>query len=381
MTNTHFSLATMALAATVALALTGCSGDYAFAGPPGGSVVGTPGTDPLFGVTVFTFAPENPFVTGFYNDFWYIDPGRDSDDGPGGTQGPIFADTIQALAAAGFSGWLIKEGTPTHIEVNNQYPLMLSFMSQWFRRNADGTRLRERDQFGFLIWSPKSLDINFVTAPVERLIDPQTNRIFYQVNRQEYPNGSEGSVMFGWSSPPPRSPGDFPSPQSRFLNRNYSELGMVLLTRLLPAGSPQLTQALGVAINDTEINENVENMGAIPQNIGGGFTAVPTPTGVFGDLYAIAYKDGAVIQPTSPGHSEEEAVVEYSRHLGSVQSNLVAHGVGLNSGVIGSIMDPEMAIFQNGYGYSFVQDDLDALSTKHLPGKDRDPNEEEQTTP
>jgi len=64
-----------------------------------------------------------------------------------------------------------------------------------------------------------------------------------------------------------------------------------------------------------------------------------------------------------------------------VQSNLVAHGVGLNSGVIGSIMDPEMAIFQNGYGYSFVQDDLDALSTKHLPGKDRDPNEEEQTTP
>lgn len=366
-----------AFVSTLALVGTGCEGS--FAGPPGGSAVGTPGTEPLFGVTVFTFAAENPSVTGFYNDIWYIDPGRDSDDGPGGTQGPIFADTIQALAAAGFTGYLIKEGAPTHIEVNNQYPLMLSFMSQWFRRNADGTRIRERDQFGFLIWSPKSLDINFVTAPVEQLIDPNTFRILYVVDRQTYPNGSPGSVMFGWTSPPATSPGDFPSPQSRYLNRNYNEVGCVLLTRLLPAGAPQLTQALGVTINDNTDNENVENLGAVPQNAGGGFTSVPTPTGVFGDLYADAYKRAPVIKPTNPNHEEEEAVVEYSRHMGALHSNLIAQALGLNSGTVGSIMDPKQAIFQNGFGYSFVQNDLNSLDTMHLPGMNRDPFA--QTTP
>ncbi|MBE7491317.1 MAG: hypothetical protein HS108_06115 [Planctomycetes bacterium] len=350
---------------------TGCDGK--FAGPPGGSAVGTPGTEPLFGVTVFTFACENPTITGFYNDVWYIDPGRDSDDGPGGTIGAWFADTIQALATAGFTGYLIKEQSPTHIEVNNQYPLMLSFMSQWFRRNADGTRIRERDQFGFLIWSPKSLDINFVTAPVERIVLP-SGQVIYTVNRQAYPAGSQGSVMFGWTSPPPNSPGDFPPPQSRFLNKNYSECGMVLLTRLLPAGAPQLTQAMGVTMNDNENNENVENLGAVPQNAGGGFTQVPTPTGVFGDLFADAYKQAPVLKPTTPGHTEEEAVVEYSRHLGALHTNLIAQAIGLNSGKVGTLMDPKQVIFQNGYGYAFIQEDLNALDTKHLPGKGRDPN-------
>lgn len=357
--------------ASLALVGTGCDGK--FAGPPGGSAVGTPGTEPLFGVTVFTFAVENPLITGFYNDVWYIDPGRDSDDGPAGVNGAWFADPIQALAAAGFSGYLIKEQSPTHIEVNNQYPLMISFMCQWYRRNADGTRIRERDQFGFLVWSPKSLDINFVTAPVERIVTPQ-GQVLYVVNRQAYPAGAQGSVMFGWTSPPPNSPGDFPPPQSRFLNKNYSECGMVLLTKLLPAGAPQLTQALGITINDNVDNENVENLGAIPQNAGGGFTAVPTPTGVFGDLFAIDYKAAPVLQPTTPGHTEEEAVIEYSRHLGALHANLVTQAVGLNSGQVGSIMDPAQVIWQNGYGYSFVQNDLNDLDTRHLPGAGRDPN-------
>ncbi len=355
------------------LALTGSGCDGKFAGPPGGSAVGTPGTEPLFGVTVFTFAVENPLITGFYNDVWYIDPGRDSDDGPGGVVGAFFADTIQALATAGFSGWLIKEQSPTHIEVNNQYPMMLSFMSQWFRRNADGTRIRERDQFGFLVWSPKSLDINFITAPVERIVTP-SGQVLYVVNRQAYPAGSQGSVMFGWTSPPPNSPGDFPPPQSRFLNKNYSEVGLVLLTKLLPAGSPQLSQALGETIGDNTNNENVENLGAIPQNAGGGFTAVAKPTGVFGDLYALDYKAAPVLKPTTPGHTEEEAVIEYSRHLGALHSNLIAQAVGLNSGEVGTIMDPGQVIWQNGFGYSFIQNDLNALDTMHLPGKGRDPN-------
>jgi hypothetical protein len=355
----------------VVASLAGCDGK--FAGPPGGSAVGSPGTDPLFGVTVFTFYAENPAVTGFYNDIWYIDPGRDSDDGPGGVTGPIFADTIQALSTAGFSGWLVKEPNTTHIEVNNQYPLMLSFMSQWFRRNANGERIRERDQFGFLVWSPKSLDINFVTAPVEFYVD-QAGRYHFQVNRQAYPTGSIGSVLHQWNSPPPTSPGDFPPPQSRFLNKNYSEIGLVLLTKLLPAGSPQLSQALGETIGDNIENENVENLGAIPLNAGGGFTPVPKPTGVFGDLYAIDYKSAPVLKPTTPGHTEEEAVIEYSRHLGALHSNLIAQAVGLNSGVVGTIMDPGQVIFQNGFGYSFIQADLAALDTTHLPGKDRDPN-------
>jgi hypothetical protein len=158
------------------------------------------------------------------------------------------------------------------------------------------------------------------------------------------------------------------------LNKNYNECGCVLLTRLLPAGSPQLTQAMGVTINDVVGNDNVENLGGVPQNQGGGFTAVPTPTGVFGDLYAEAYKQGPVLKPTTPGHDEVEAVVEYSRHMGALHTNLIAQAIGLNSGKVGTLMDPEQAIFQNGFGYSFVQEDLNALDTLHLPGKGRDPN-------
>jgi hypothetical protein len=37
-------------------------------------------------------------------------------------------------------------------------------------------------------------------------------------------------------------------------------------------------------------------------------------------------------------------------------------------------MDPQQVTFQNGFGYSFIQADLSALDTMHLPGKNRDPN-------
>lgn len=365
-----------------ALALTGSGcGEGKFAGPPGGSSTGAIGVDPLFGATVFTFAPENPQITGFHVDYWYIDPGRDSDDGPGGVIGAWYADTIQSLRTAGFSGWIIQTGSVTNIEVNFQYPLMLSFMSQWFRRNADGSRIRERDQFGALVWSPKSLDICFVTAPVERyVIPPAPGQVVYYVRRNTYPsNVSLQSVIFGYTSPPPNSPGSFPPPQSRFLSNNYSEVGCVLLTKLLPAGSPQLTQALGISLDDTsgsptkQGNENVENLGAIPQQQGGGFTSVPTPTGVFGDLYAIAFKKAPVVQPNTPGHTVEEAVIEFSRHMGALNANLVAKAIGLISSETGSIMDPKQVIFLNGYPYSFVQKDLDTLDKQLLPGSGRDP--------
>jgi hypothetical protein len=357
-----------------ALATTSTGCDGAFAGPPGGSAVGTPGTDPLFGVTVFTFAVENPIITGFYNDVWFIDPGRDSDDGPAGVTGNWFADSIQALATAGFTGWLTKEQSPGLIEVNNQYPLTLSFMSQWFLRNGDGSRKKEFEVFtGNIVYSPTSLDINFVTAPVQRIVLPGGQVVFY-VDRQSYPTGASGSAIFGWTSPPANSPGDFPPPQSRFLNKNYSEIGCVLLTKLLPAGSPQLTQALGVTLTDNTNNENVENLGAIPQNAGGGFAAVASPTGVFGDLFALDFRNAPVIQPTTPGHDEFEAVIEYARHYGALHTNLIAQAVGLSSGVVGTLTDPEMVVWQNGFGYSFIQADLDDLDKLHLPGEDRDPN-------
>jgi hypothetical protein len=60
--------------------------------------------------------------------------------------------------------------------------------------------------------------------------------------------------------------------------------------------------------------------------------------------------------------------------MGALHTNLIAQAIGLNSGKVGTLMDPEQAIFQNGFGYSFVQEDLNALDTLHLPGKGRDPN-------
>lgn len=375
-----------ALVATLtlgSLSLVGAGCDGKFAGPPGGSSTGSVGVDPLFGATPFTFAPENPLITGFYDDFWFIDPGRDSDDGPGGVQGVWYADTIQAMQTAGFPGWIVKGPTVSNIEVNFANPLMLSFMSQWFRRNADGTRIRERDQFGLLVWSPKSLDICFVTAPVEQVVVAVQGgqQITYSTRRSVYPaNVSPQSVMFGYTSPPANSPGAFPPPQSRYLTRNFSEIGLVLLTKLLPAGSPQLTQSLGISIDDTagqpnkQGNENVENLGAVPQQQGGGFTSVPAPTGVFGDLYALAYKKAPVVQPNTPGRTMEEAVIEYARHLGCLHANLIAKAVGLISAEANSITDPKQVIFLNGYPYSFVQKDLDTLDKLQLPGSGRDPN-------
>jgi hypothetical protein len=356
----------------LALAGSGCDGK--FAGPPGGSAIGTPGTYPLFGVTPFTFSAENPGETGFYNDIWFIDPGRDADDNVAG-QIIILADTIQAMQTANFSGFLTNLTDALHIEVNFQYPTMLSFMSQWFRRNGDGSRIKERDAFGFLVWSSKSLAINFITAPVEPFFTPPPVRLVYGVDRLTYPNGLPGSVLAGWTSPPWTQPGEFPPPQNRFLSKNFSELGLVTLTKLLPAGSPQLTQSLGLPMADNPDNENVENAGAIPIQavVGGTFSTITAPTGVFGDLYALAYKSAPVIKPTSPGHTELEAAIEYSRHMGALQTNLVTQMIGLASGKQGTLTDPDQVVWQNGYGYTFDQNDLDDLNTKHLPGKDRDP--------
>lgn len=362
------------------LAFTGAGCDGKFAGPPAGSVTGTPGTDPLFGATVFTFAAENPAVTGFYNDVWYIDPGLDSDEGPAGIPN-YTADTMQTLMLASFKGWITGAGNPSHIEVNNWYPLMLSFMSQWYRRNADGTRIRERNQFGIIEWSPKSLNINFLTAPVRQRTLPG-GIIVYDVNRNIFPAGLPGSTIFRWTTQPHSSPGDFPSPVRQFLSNQFSEVGCVLISALLPAGSPQLTQAMGIGIQDspgtmgnppTLGNLNTETIGTIPQTVGGGAAPVPLPTGFFGDTYGKAYRKAPVVQYDTAGHDKMEAVVEWCRHSGAVHSNLVAICIGLISDETGTIMDTKQVIFQNGYPYHFAQKDIDKMNKLLLPGEGRDP--------
>ncbi|MCC6574217.1 MAG: hypothetical protein IT462_10540 [Planctomycetes bacterium] len=386
------ALPALVLAASLGvLALAGSGCDGKFAGPPAGSVTGTPGTDPLFGVTVFTFTVENWNETGFYNDVWYIDPGLDTDDGPTGQPNWV-ADTITVLQVAGMKGWITGDPAPTHIEVNNQYPLMLSFMSQWYRRNADGTRIRERDQFGQIQWSPKSLNINFLTAPVRfRQLpgNPFPIRI-WDVLRSQFPAGIPGSMIFLWNSQPHNSPGDFPSPVRQFLSKQFSEVGTVLIDALVPSGSPQLTNALGVAIQDSPGsfgnpnvlgNENTETIGTIPRNVGGGPAAVPIPTGVFGDKFAKAYRAAPVVQYDSPGHDPIEAVVEYCRHCGALHSNLICQCIGLISNEAGTIMDTKQVIFQNGYPYAFAQKDVDTMSKLLLPGKGRDPRPPAQQNP
>jgi hypothetical protein len=356
------------------LALGGAGCDGKFAGPPGGSAIGTPGLHPLYGVTPFSFQFERPTETGFYNDVWFIDAGRDADDGPSGRI-VIIADSIDSMETATFSGFMTNGPDPRVVEGNYVYSMMVSLMSQWFRRNGDGSRILELDQFQQLVWSDKSLDINFILAPLEVFIVEPPTRWYYAINWIIYPDSPLGQLP-GWSSPPPEQIGGTPAPQRRFMSRDYNEIGLVNVGSMLPAGSPLLTQSLGLPVPDDVPNENVENAGAVPTEVtaGGGQWSIPSaPTGVFGDNFALAYRSAPVIKPTTPGHDEFQAAVEYARHKGALHVNLLVQMIGLGSGEEGSLTDTAQVIWQNGYGYAFVQDDLNELKGTHLPGRWRDP--------
>lgn len=350
-------------------------GDGFFVGPIGGSQGGTPGLVPEVGLAPTDFIYEDPLITGFHTDVWYIDPGRDSNDGPGGVApAPFYADSINTMVKAGFSGFASNPpvASPLTNEVNFTWPVMISYMSQWYRRNSDGLRVQSLDIFGNLVWSSSSLDICFVSGPVQLITRPGPQD-YYEVFRWVHPFQSMGSSMQGWTSPTAASPGSFPAPQQAFATGRYSELGVVLPTALLGAGTPPITNALGVAITDGADNPQIENMGTIPQTLGGGFTPVPNPTGTFGYLFADDYRLAPVITPFSPGHTELEAMIEFTRHFGCLHAQLVALAIGLNSGEKDTIMDPEQVIWQNGYAYTFIQADLGDLANIHLPGRFRDP--------
>jgi hypothetical protein len=356
----------------LAFAGSGCEGK--FAGPPGGSAIGTPGLNPLFGVTTYTFRFEDPTETGFYNDVWHMDSGRDADDGPSG-RSTIIADSIDAMETATFSGFVTNRPDPRVVEGNFVYAMMTSLMSQWFRRNGDGSRILELDQFGQLAWSDKSLDINIIVSPLEVFLLQPPPTFYFTVMWFIYPDSPFGQIP-GWSSPPPEQIGGTPSPQRRFMSRDYSQIGALNIGSMLPAGSPLLTQSLGLPIPDDVENENVENAGAVPIEVtsGGGQWSVPSaPIGVFADNFALAYRVAPVIRPSSPGHDEFQAAVEYARHLGALHTNLLVQMIGLNSGEEGTLTDTGQVVWQNGFGYSFVQDDLNVLKGTHLPGKWRDP--------
>ncbi|MDC1142412.1 hypothetical protein OAU50_04925 [Planctomycetota bacterium] len=356
---------------TAVTSVAGC-GEGVFVGPPGGSIVGSPGLYPTMGLTPPDFLYEDPTVTDIYNDVWYIDPGRDSNEGPGGLTTIPTADAINAMQMAGFTDFIVGGSGSAHApEVNVVWPIMLSFMSQWYHRNGDGSRKSEMDIFGQLVWSTASLDINFVTGTV--VFVPPNRGPLWEVVRSADPFAGTGQPMSGWSAPTPASPGSFPSPQQVYSINRFSECGVVLLKTLLASGTPVVTQGLGLPITDNPNNDQVENMGTIPQSLGGGAAAVPNPTGTFGDVFADDYRVAPVFTPFSLGHTEDEAAIEYARHFGCVHAQLVAQAVGLNSIQINTIMDPAQVVWQNGFGYSFIQNDLDALANVHLPGRGRDP--------
>lgn len=376
-------------ACATGLAMVGCdrSGyvglDGAFVGPPQGSASGNTGLDPLIGATPFTFAPEIRNITGFTVDHWFMDPGRDSDDGPN-LQLPI-ADGINTLSQAGFDAFVGSgaQATPSIVEINFQYPLSVSFMCQWYRRLADNSRPREFDIFGREVYSSSALDISFITAPVTEQRDQSGLLISKVIQRQIWPNREDFLPLANWTSPPAGEIGAFPSPRQPFSSNQFSECAIVRPNQL--AG--QLFGGLGVSLPDDDENSHVENMGTVPDvDTQGTFRPIGQPLGLFGDNFATEYRFAPVRQPKRPDPQAippvppqslsdpdlEAALIEYSRHMAAVKANLVAQGVGVQGNKDGTIMDNSKAVWENRYEYRFEQDDFDDLANKLLPGRFRD---------
>lgn len=394
-------LALLACAAALPLLTGACSSDSStlgldgkFVGPPQGSASGNRGLDPLIGATPFSFAPEDRQLTGFAVDHWFLDPGRDSNDGINGNL-PI-GDGIDALRDALFTAFVTgnrQSSSPSELEVNFQYPMTVSFMCQWFFRNADNTRPTQLDIFRREVYSDSALDISFLTAPLTRQRDMMGNLISILLPRTTYPNrdAAGGAIQFplsGWTSPPSNEPGGFPPPQFNFTANNFNECGVVRVTAVTGSNNSLLTTGLGGALTDDVDNPRVENLGAVPTvNTNGTAQPISQPTGVFGDNYAVSYRMAPVKQPPQADPNAmppvppqnindpelEEALIEYSRHLGAVHANIIGQSIGLSTGATGTLMDPGQAVFENRYEYRFSSDDIEKLDQDALPGRLRDP--------
>ena len=371
-------------AALVGLFAAGC-GDGAFVGPPGGSSGSTRGgQEPLLGATMFSFYPEIEQKTGFAVDQWFLSPGQDSNDTY--TANLPQGDGIDALKDADFEEFVSgnkSKQTPGYLEINTQFPITMSFLAQWFFRNADGSRPKEFDAAGREVFSPSALDISIFSAPLEEQRDNQGNLVSILINRLRYPNRDIGAgsnlPLKQWTSPPPTDPGQgFPSPQEVFVGQQFNELAM-LRVRAVSQAAATISGTYGGAISDDDKNSHVENMGSfpIPNPQTGQPTSVTKPTGVFSDNYALDYKLMPVKHPDKPPPPAslsirnndkvlEEALIEYSRHLAAVHANLIGQAVGLTQGDPGSLMDPAMVKWQNGYQYRFTSNQIDLLANKVL---------------
>jgi hypothetical protein len=391
-------------AAALGLALAGCN-NASFAGPPQGSSLSGRGLEPLVGATPFTFEPEMRVVTGFSVDHWFVHAGTDSNDGF--NQQPVaWCDGLDALKDAGFKHFITNNNSqqasnPLSGELNVQFPMTVSFMCQWFFRNADNSRPLTYDVFGRQVYSDAALDISLITAEVVEVFSPPPPVLIAVSYDADYPSRGPAGIdvpLKGWTTPPTGDPSAFPPSRQVFTASQYNTLAMIVVKQVSAGGGGGATGggtssggtsqlALGAALADDRANSYVETMNSVPSvnPFTGGQVAVLTPVGCFGDNYALAYRQAPVKQPpqvdpngTPPRFSVsindpdlEEALIEFSRHMGSVYTNLIGQAIGLSPSAPGTLMDPAMAKFQNRYEYRFAESDIDLLANTVLPGRYR----------
>ncbi len=365
--------------------LSGCDGS--FVGPPHGSALATPGATPLIGATPFTFGPEMELETGFVVDHWFLDPGFDTNNFVNNDPFRL-GDGIDALQNAGFEAFADPtqtNATPGGIEINVQFPITMSFICQWFGRLPNNGRPVSFDIFGRQVYSSAALDISLITAPVNNAVPPtqQGGPTTSMTDRGTFPNVNAGLPLAGWTSPPQGDPNEFPPSVQVFGGKQFSETAIIIVRSIAGGGSGgqgvgAVSAALGGALADGADNEHVETMASTVTVDQQSNTVAPASVlvGVFGDVYAERYKNEAVKQAPAPPQlindpELEEALIEYSRHLGAVHANIIGQAIGLPPGNPGSLMDPAMAIFQNRYQYRFAVTDVDQMANVSLPGKNR----------
>jgi len=393
------------------LGMSAC-GNASFAGPPQGSSSSGRGLEPLVGATPFSFAPEMKEKTGFVVDHWFLNPGSDSNDSFLG-QPVAWADGLDSLKDAGFRRFVTnlraqQGSTPGAQELNVQFPMVMSFICQWFFRNADNSRPTVFDVFGRQLYSDSALDISFITSQIVE-VRPAPALILIAVSwNQDYPSRGPAGVpnqnnnfldvpLKGWTTPPTNDPAQFPQPFQTFTANQYNTLGMIVVQQVTAgvggggtgvSGGGGSGISVGAPIADGDDNPRVESIMSVPAtNILGQQVAVRQPVGVFADNYAISYRQAPVLQPpqidlfaTPPRESVsindadlEEALIEFSRHMAAVHTNLIGQAIGLSPSKPGTLMDPSMVRLQNRYEYRFEQDDISKMANKSLPGRFRDP--------
>ncbi|NUQ36159.1 MAG: hypothetical protein HUU29_14590 [Planctomycetaceae bacterium] len=365
----------ISMAALGAIVCLGCDG--AFVGPPGagGGLGASSGDEPIVGASPLNFAPEFEELTGFATDIFHLSAGLHTDI----TNITADGDGVDALKFAHYDDFIAMDPTetlPREAEINVQFPMTISFISQWFRRNADGSRIQTLDAFGNLEYSSTSLDISFVTLPLLRTGNNVADAL-------ASPALMPGGPLEGWDYPAANPPDQFPRPFETFFQAQFSRVSIVLLGFQNGGGVVAGTE-LAHGLVDNDKNEFVENCGTTvtvnPQT--GTFPPNNEPTGVFGEVFAGTIINEAVWQPDEAPAADpqtitdpffERALVEYSRHLGAVFTSVIAECIGLTPTTDGTLTDTARVQWFNEYQYAFSLDTIDILASKVIG--DLDPND------